>query len=125
MSHERRVARRQAGLLKKIFKGSSYRVPDAAPPLSFDSAPTPSSPTDLLPGAALPPPTEIAQPDPNAKPLRVFMSSHTEHLIVMRTLPIPPAPAGSGDMGERDYVEPNAYRRERNKKKRARRERRG
>ena len=56
--------------------------------------------------------------------VHVLMSSQAENIAVLREMPIPPAPAGSGDMGERDRVDPVAYRREMNRKKRARRERR-
>lgn len=51
----------------------------------------------------------------------ILGSSQFEAIASLRSMPIPPAPEGSGDMGERDHVDPVAYRRDRNARKRARR----
>lgn len=64
------------------------------------------------------------QKGPDGKDTHVLFSSQVEALAVLRAMPIPPAPPGEGDSGIRDEVDPVAYRREMNAKKRARRARR-
>lgn len=53
----------------------------------------------------------------------VLGTSHVEALAGLREMPLPPAAPGAEDSGDRDRVDPVAYRRERNRRKRERKAR--
>lgn len=59
---------------------------------------------------------------PDGKPTHVLGSSQLEAVAFLRALPIPPAAPGSPD-SDRDSIDPVQYRRDRNARKRARRDR--
>lgn len=58
--------------------------------------------------------------DANGKLVPIFGTSHVEALASMRVMLVPPARPGSGDMGERDFVNPTAYEAAQKEKKRKR-----
>lgn len=61
--------------------------------------------------------------DDNGKQIPILGTSQAEAIAAIRLMDIPPAPPGSGDMGERDLVDPVAYRKRKNAAKRNRRAR--
>ena len=66
---------------------------------------------------------ESAKASPDGK--HHILTTQVEIRAALRMMPLPPSAPGAADGGDRDEVDPIAYRREKNAAKRARRARRG